>query len=88
MNAVMKVTALRGRRSNVLITCASINPLTPNDLQRRRAVNLLNIKIPSKNTHEKSTNTPIIYSVYYIRMVAPRCFGITLPSSGSVPSAF
>jgi hypothetical protein len=37
---------------------------------------------------EKPTNTPIIHSVYYLCMVAPTCFGITLPSSGSVPSAF
>jgi hypothetical protein len=41
-----------------------INPLTPNDLQRRRAVNPLKIKISSKNMREKPTNTPIINSVY------------------------
>jgi hypothetical protein len=41
-----------------------INPLTPNDLQRCRAVNPLKIKIPSKNMREKPTNTPIIHSVY------------------------
>jgi hypothetical protein len=40
------------------------NPLTPNDLQRRRAVSPLKIKIPSKNMREKPSNTPIIYSVY------------------------
>jgi hypothetical protein len=28
----------------------NINPLTPNDLQRRRAVSPLQIKIPSKNS--------------------------------------
>jgi hypothetical protein len=39
----------------------SINPLTPNDLQRRCAVSLLNIKIPSKNMREKPTNTTIIH---------------------------
>jgi hypothetical protein len=37
---------------------------------------------------EKPTNTPTIHSVYYLRTVDPKCFGITLPSSGSVPSAF
>jgi hypothetical protein len=37
--------------------------------------------------HEKPTNATIIHSVYYLRMVSPTCFGITLPSSGSVPSA-
>jgi hypothetical protein len=42
----------------------NINPLTPNDLQRRRAVSPLKIKIPSKNIREKPTNTPIIHSVY------------------------
>jgi hypothetical protein len=41
-----------------------INPLTPNDLQRRRSVNSLKIKIPSKNMREKPTNTSIIHSVY------------------------
>jgi hypothetical protein len=41
-----------------------INPLTPNDLLWRRAVSLLNIKIPSKSVREKPTNTPIIHSVY------------------------
>jgi hypothetical protein len=40
----------------------TINPLAPNDLQRRRAVIPLKIKIPSKNMREKSTNTPIIHS--------------------------
>jgi hypothetical protein len=51
-------------------------------------VNPLKIKIPSKNMREKPTNTPIIFSVNQLRMVAPTCFGITLPSSGSVDSAF
>jgi hypothetical protein len=37
---------------------------------------------------EKPINTPIIHSVYWLCMVAPTCFGIILPSSGSVPSAF
>jgi hypothetical protein len=46
------------------------------------------IKIPSKNMREKPTNTPIIRSVYYLCMVAPTCFDITLPSSGGIPSAF
>jgi hypothetical protein len=40
------------------------NPLTPNDLYRRRAMSALKIKIPSKNIREKLTNTPIIHSVY------------------------
>jgi hypothetical protein len=43
---------------------SAFNPLTPNDLQRRRAVSPLKIKIPSKNMLEKPTNTPIIHSVY------------------------
>jgi hypothetical protein len=51
-------------------------------------VNTLKIKISGKNMREKPTNTPIINSVYELRMVAPTCFGITLPSSGSIPSAF
>jgi hypothetical protein len=42
----------------------SINPLTPNDLQIRRAISPLKIKIPSKNMREKTTNTPIMHSVY------------------------
>jgi hypothetical protein len=42
----------------------TLNPLTPNDLQGRRAVSLLKIKIHSKNMREKPTNTPIIHSVY------------------------
>jgi hypothetical protein len=41
-----------------------INPLTLNDLQKRRAVSPLKIKIPSKNMREKPTNTLIIHSVY------------------------
>jgi hypothetical protein len=36
----------------------------------------------------KPTNTPIIHSVYWLCMVAPTRFGITLPSSGNIPSAF
>jgi hypothetical protein len=42
----------------------ALNPLTPNALQRRRAVSPLKSKIPSKNMREKPTNTPIIHSVY------------------------
>jgi hypothetical protein len=34
------------------------------------------------------TNATIIHSVYELCMVAPTCFGNTLPSSGGVPSAF
>jgi hypothetical protein len=41
-----------------------VNPLTPNDLERRRAVSPLQIKIPNKNVREKPTNKPIIHSVY------------------------
>jgi hypothetical protein len=37
---------------------------------------------------EKPTNATIIYSVYVLCMIAPTFFGITLPSSGSVPRAF
>jgi hypothetical protein len=37
---------------------------------------------------EKPTNATIIHSVYYLCMVASTCFCITLPSSGSIPSAF
>jgi hypothetical protein len=40
------------------------NPLTPNDLQRRRAVSPLTMKIPNKNMREKPTNIPILLSVY------------------------
>jgi hypothetical protein len=47
----------------------------------------LKIKIPSKNMYEKPTNTPIIHSVYWLCMVSPTCFGIMLPSSGTVLSA-
>jgi hypothetical protein len=36
----------------------------------------------------KPTNATIIHSVYWLRMVAPTCFGIILPSSESDPSAF
>jgi hypothetical protein len=43
---------------------SKVKTLTPNDLQRRRAVRPLKIKIPSKNMREKPTNTPIIHSVY------------------------
>jgi hypothetical protein len=51
-------------------------------------VSPLKIKILGKNMLEKPTNTPIIHSIYYLYMVAPTCFGITLPFLGSVPSAF
>jgi hypothetical protein len=40
------------------------NPLTPNDLQRCRAVSPLKIKIPGKSMRENPTNIPIIHSVY------------------------
>jgi hypothetical protein len=63
------------------------NPLTPNDLERSRTVSPLKIKIPRKNMREKPTNNTITHSVYEKRMVAPTCFGITLPSSGSFLSA-
>jgi hypothetical protein len=53
-----------------------------------REVSLLKIKTPSKNMREKPINATIICSAYLLRMVAPTCFGITFPSSGSVASAF
>jgi hypothetical protein len=37
---------------------------------------------------EEPTSKPLIHSVYQLCMVTPTCFGITLPSSGRVPSAF
>jgi hypothetical protein len=40
------------------------NLLTPNDLQRRRSVSPLKIKIISKNMREKPTDATIIHSVY------------------------
>jgi hypothetical protein len=50
---------------NKMIHCyTSVNPLTPNDLQIRRAVSPLKIKILSKNIGEKPTNAAIIHSVY------------------------
>jgi hypothetical protein len=51
-------------------------------------VSPLKFKIPSKNMREKAANATIIHSVYQLSTVAPTRFGITLPSSGSVPSAF
>jgi hypothetical protein len=42
----------------------NVNPLTPNDLEKRRAVSHLKIKIPSKNMRDKPRNTPIIGSVH------------------------
>jgi hypothetical protein len=51
----LKVTADRIRILN------EFNPLTLNDLSRRRAVSPLKIKIPSKNIRKKPTNTPIIH---------------------------
>jgi hypothetical protein len=71
------------RSNNFETSVLSFNPLTPNDLQKRRAVSPLKIKIPSKNMCENPTNT-IIHSVYSLCMVAPTCFGITLPSSGNI----
>jgi hypothetical protein len=71
---------VRGGKKQDFTLPKLINPITPNDLLRRRAVIPLKIKIPSKNMRKKLTNVTIIHSVYY--------FGITLPSSGSVPSAF
>jgi hypothetical protein len=45
-------------------THCKVNPFTPNDLQRRRAVSALKIKIRSKNMREKPTNATIIHSGY------------------------
>jgi hypothetical protein len=42
-------------------------------------VSSLKIEIPSNNMRGKPTNTPIIHLVYELCMVAPTCFGITLP---------
>jgi hypothetical protein len=46
------------------LSTAKRNPLTPNDFQRRRSVNPLKIKIPTKNMPEKPTNATIINLVY------------------------
>jgi hypothetical protein len=37
----------------------------------------LKIQIPSKNMHEKSTNTTIINSVYYVCMIASTAHHVT-----------
>jgi hypothetical protein len=42
----------------------NVNNLTPNDLEKRRAVSHLKIKIRSKNMRDKPRNTKIIRSVY------------------------
>jgi hypothetical protein len=41
-----------------------INPLTPTNLKRRRAVSPLKIKIPGKYMREKPTNATIIIQFY------------------------
>jgi hypothetical protein len=64
----------------------TVNPLTSNDLQRRRAVSPLKTKIPSKIMIEKSTNTLITHSVCYLFLTEPTYFGIPLPSQGRVPN--
>jgi hypothetical protein len=56
------VKGRRGGRLRKLLD--DLNPLTPNNLQRSRALSPLKVKIPSKNMREKPTNTPIIHSVY------------------------
>jgi hypothetical protein len=48
----------------VPVVTMRINPLRPNDLQKRRAVSPLKTEIRSKNIREKLTNAPIINSVY------------------------
>jgi hypothetical protein len=48
-------------------------------------VSPLKIKITSKNMRENPTNKTIIHLVYSLCVVSPACFGIALPSSGSVP---
>jgi hypothetical protein len=52
---------------SLLAKPVKINPLTTYDLQRRRAVNTLKIKIPGKNMREKPTNTPFIQFINYVR---------------------
>jgi hypothetical protein len=44
----------------------SVNPITPNDLQRRRAVSPLKIEVPSKNMRDKPTNATIIQFINYV----------------------
>jgi hypothetical protein len=48
--SVTKITTYRPNDGHPYL----INPLTLNDLQRRRAVSPLKIKIPSKNMREKT----------------------------------
>jgi hypothetical protein len=55
---------LKNSERKVAYSNPAPNHLTPNDLQRRRAVNPLKFKIPSKNMREKPTNTQFIHSVY------------------------
>jgi hypothetical protein len=51
------------RKMDICVFLVCVNPLTPNDLKRRRTVSPLKIKIPSKNMREKPTDQPIIHSV-------------------------
>jgi hypothetical protein len=59
-----KDTVIVGAGLGLPLTLPFINPLTPNDFKRRRAVSPLKIKIPSENMREKPTNAAIIHSVY------------------------
>jgi hypothetical protein len=67
----------------------NINPLTPNDLYRRRALSSLKIKIPSKNMREKPIrhDTPIhnILSTAPQWSISQKTLG-TLPEDGNAMS--
>jgi hypothetical protein len=73
-----------------IVIKAILNPLTLvlNPSAQRCLVSYFTGYVVNTYMREKTTLATIIHSVYYLCMVAPTCFGITLPSLGSTPSAF
>jgi hypothetical protein len=85
LRVFMALSSAIGSNSR-LFTLHVLNRLTPKNVQRRRAVSPLKIKIASKHMRVK------IYTNYLFSLLIMcgsfTCFGITLPSLQSVPSAF
>jgi hypothetical protein len=87
MTGLSQLSAKRQRHVNSLTP--ELNPSAQRCLTRFFTGDFASLNTAfRKYMHETPTNATIIHSVYYLYMIAPTCFGIILPSSGSVASAF
>jgi hypothetical protein len=89
VNGLLFGATIEGNCWWLRILCSSNSDVTTHNAWREFVLGfcVLN-RVFRSYKREKPTNTLSNHSVYELCMVAPTCFGLSLPSSGRIPSAF